>query len=160
MIIRKVLESDYGELKPLLEQSLSSPSISDLSTYPTMDAITKFWLHPSTISYVAILDDQIVGALTIKENHPELGAHIAHASYLIAPEHLFKGYEFIMCVFSLNLARNLGFLSIQFDLIIKPEQHELPKWEELGFSVIGELENRSQLSRHKDIRTFIMAKKL
>lgn len=109
MIIRKVSELDYSEIQKLLEYSYSGPSISDLSIYPTIEELIDFWLHPSTISYTAILDDQIVGALTIKENHPELGAHIAHASYLIAPEHLFKGYEFIMCVFSLNLARDLGF---------------------------------------------------
>lgn len=160
MTIRKVMESDYTEIKKLLVESYSNPTISDLSAYPSVQALNQYWLHPATISYVALVDDEIIGSFTIRENHPELGGHIANVSYIILVEHLFKGYEFMMCVFALNIARDLGFISIQFDLIINPERHELPKWEELGFSVIGELENETHQPRDKHLRTFVLAKRL
>ena len=157
MIIRKATTYDQEAVRLLIRDVCK---ITTPSPFQTEEEMIGFWLQPLTICYVAEEDGKISGSFIIRENHPELGAHIAHASYLVAPNHLNQGIEYKMSVFSLSVARDLGFLSIQFDLIIDPEKHDLPLWEELGFKVIGELENASIPKGKSNIRTFILARKL
>ncbi len=98
-----------------------------------------FWLGPGILSYVAVLDNAIVGTFFLKNNQPGLGSHVANAGYMVHPAHMGQGIGQQMALFSLDEARKLGYRSMQFNIVVKTNERAIRLWESLGFQIIGEL---------------------
>lgn len=58
----------------------------------TKEKMLTYWSADDKYAYVCEIDNQIVGTFYIKQNQPDLGAHIANAGYLVHPNQRGKGY--------------------------------------------------------------------
>jgi ribosomal protein S18 acetylase RimI-like enzyme len=96
----------------------------------------------------------------IKDNQPGLGAHIANAAYMVSEKAEGKGIGKSMCLYSLDEAKRLGYLAMQFNIVIKSNERAVKLWQKLGFQIIGEI---PEAFRHKQLgltNAYIMYRKL
>ncbi|HZS89073.1 MAG TPA: N-acetyltransferase [Chloroflexota bacterium] len=97
------------------------------------------WMAPGVLAYVAEQDGQVAGTYILKANQPGLGAHVANAAFMVAPEARSRGIGRVMGEHCLAEARRLGFRAIQFNLVVSTNQAAVVLWQKLGFQIVGRL---------------------
>jgi len=94
-------------------------------------------MAPEETTYVALVDGEIVGTYVLKPNQPGLGSHVANAGYMVIPDHSDKGIGRAMCEHSLEDARQVGFLAMQFNFVVSTNERAVALWKKMGFSIVG-----------------------
>lgn len=95
-----------------------------------------FGLQPA---YVALLQDHVVGMYRMGANFPDLGAHVASATYVVDPTVQGRGIGRALVEHSLDRARAEGFLAIQFNYVVSTNAPAVELYRRLGFAVVGTL---------------------
>ncbi len=122
----------------------------------TKETLLNYWQMPDKYAYVAEIDNQIVGTFYIKANQADLGSHVANAGYLVHPEHRGKGIAEKMCRFSLEEARKLGFLAMQFNIVISTNEVAVRVWQKCGFEIVGRIPKAFQHQKLGLVDAFVM----
>jgi len=175
--IRKANEDDHDEIWEIIKASLSN---GDSYTFPP-DAprgeMLAFWCGADKSTYVAVSTEQpksagilsddlhnphekIVGTFFLKANQPSLGAHVANAGYMVAPDAKGMRVGRTMAEFSLDEARRLGFKAMQFNFVVKSNTVAVKLWQKLGFEIIGEIPEAFQHKENGLTNAYIMYRKL
>ena len=136
MIIREAIPTDEEGIWEIFE-----PIIHQGETYAyevaEMDDLSFLWFDSSMHTYVAIEGKRIIGTYILKPNQPGRGSHVANASYLVRDAVQGKGIGDALCKHSIQLARELGYEGIQFNLVVSSNNRAVRLWERNGFEVIG-----------------------
>ncbi len=158
--IRLSEPSDYDAIGDILEATNAS---GDTFAYPdawSREQMRAYWFNNDRTTYTALLGDAVVGSFYLKENQPGRGAHIANAGYTTSAAHRGQGIAAQMGIFSLAEAKRLGFLAIQFNLVVKTNEIAVRLWQRLGFTVIGEIPEAFHHARLGFVNAYIMYQKL
>ena len=146
--------------------SIIQPVIATGETYAFAPAsgrqeMLAYWCGEDKHTYVAVDDGQeVVGTFFLKDNQPGLGAHIANASYMVAPQHFGRGIGRTMGEFSLAEAKKRGYRALQFNLVVKTNTRALRLWQQLGFEIIGEIPEAFHYRREKWVNAYILYRSL
>lgn len=113
-------------------------------TYPFHPQISRedamaYWFAAGTHAYVAEQDRHLAGAYTVRPNQPGLGAHIANAAFMVAPEMRGRGVGRAIGEHCLSEARRLGFRAMQFNFVVSTNESAVHLWQQLGFKIVGTL---------------------
>ncbi|ALA82529.1 GNAT family N-acetyltransferase [Stenotrophomonas maltophilia] len=95
-----------------------------------------FGLQPA---YVALLQDHVVGMYKMGANFPDLGAHVASATYVVDPTVQGRGIGRVLVEHSLERARAEDFLAMQFNYVVSTNAPAVALYRKLGFAVVGAL---------------------
>jgi L-amino acid N-acyltransferase YncA len=106
------------------------------------------WFAPANKTFVACLENEIVGTYILKPNQPGLGSHVANAGYMVRGDMQGKGIGRAMCEHSLELARQAGFQAMQFNIVITTNTGAVKLWQSMGFEIVGTL---PKVFRHKEL---------
>lgn len=158
--IRKAIESDKTDVWKIIQAVISTGDSYVFYPNSTKEKMLEYWFSDGKETYVAGLDEEILGTFFIKANQPDLGSHICNAGYMVSPEAKGKGVGKKMAEFSLPEAKRLGFKAMQFNFVVKSNEIAVKLWLSLGFEIIGEILEAFQ---HKDlglVNTLIMYRKL
>jgi GNAT superfamily N-acetyltransferase len=157
----KLSEStDYDAIWQILKTTNAG---GDTFAYPndwSRERMLDYWFGNDRQTYTAFLDGAVVGSFYLKENQPGLGSHIANAGYTTSSAHRGKGIAYQMGAFSLEEAKRLGFLAIQFNLVVKTNEVAVRLWQRLGFTIIGEIPEAFLHTRLGFVNAYIMYQKL
>ncbi len=126
----------------------------------TKEEMLDYWFDKKKYTYVAEIENQVVGMFFMTDNQKGLGNHIANAGYMVAPNLQVKGIGRAMCEFSLTEAKRLGYKAMQFNIVVKTNEKAVYLWQSLGFQIIGEIPEAFQHSELGLVNAFIMYKKL
>ena len=137
--IRKAIEADEDAIWLILQQVISKGDSFAFDPNTPKEKMMAYWMESEKHTYVAILDDMIVGSFFIKANQPGLGSHIANAGYMTSPLASGKGIGKAMGQFSLEEAKRLGYQAMQFNIVVKSNERAVRLWQSLGFKIIGEI---------------------
>ena len=96
----------------------------------------------------------------LKDNQPDLGAHIANAGYMVSPEAKGKRVGRTMAEFSLKEAKRLGYQAMQFNFVVKSNEVAVKLWLNLGFEIIGEIPEAFNHAEKGLTNALIMYRKL
>ena len=130
---------DSEEVWKIIEPIIKGGDTLVFSPNSTKKVMLDYWATPEKYVYVAEIDEQIVGTFFMKANQMDLGSHVANAGYLVHPNHRGKGIAEKMCRFSLDEARKLDFLAMQFNIVISTNEVAIRIWQKCGFEIIGQL---------------------
>jgi ribosomal protein S18 acetylase RimI-like enzyme len=138
-LIRLGRDTDAAALWRILE-----PTIRAGETYPLprdMDeaAALAYWRQPAHEVFVAESDGRVVGTYYLKANALAGGSHVANCGYMVAPDTWDKGIARAMCEHSLARAKERGFRSMQFNLVISTNERAVHLWQSCGFEIVGRL---------------------
>jgi L-amino acid N-acyltransferase YncA len=139
ILIRMAEAADYEQIWQIIKQVIAKGDSYVFDPKTSREKMLNYWTAPDKHTYVALENEIVVGTFIIKDNQPDLGAHIANASYMTSPAFTGKGIGFKMGEFSIELAKKLGYIAMQFNIVIKSNETAVRLWQKLGFSIIGEI---------------------
>jgi GNAT superfamily N-acetyltransferase len=160
LLIRAADPADYEATWDILRQTNLA---GDTFAYPEdwdREKMLAYWFGPDRYTYTALWNGIVVGSFYIKENQPGRGSHIANAGYTTSTQHRGKGIAYAMGAWSLEEARRLGFLAIQFNLVVSTNEVAVRLWQRLGFRIIGEVPEAFQHARLGLVSAYVMYQKL
>lgn len=124
------------------------------------EKMMNYWLAPEKKVYVVLRNKDIVATFTIKANMPDRASHVANASYMVDPKHAGKGIGEFIGKYSLEEAKRLGYLAMQFNMVIKSNARAVNLWKKIGFEIIGEVPNAFRHPSQGMTNAYVMYKEL
>ena len=138
MEIRAATAGDFDDMWAIFRAAIATEDA--LPFAGTFEASTFqghwFGLQPA---YVALLQDHVVGMYKMGANFPDLGAHVASATYVVDPTVQGRGIGRALVEHSLDRARAEGFLAMQFNYVVSTNAPAVALYRKLGFAVVGTL---------------------
>ena len=119
-----------------------------------------YWFETGNHSYVAEQDRHVIGTYILKANRPDLGSHIANASFMVAPGARGQGVGRAMGEHCLSEARRLGFRAMQFNFVVSTNESAVHLWKELGFNIVGTLPSAFQHPTKGFVDVYVMFRSL
>lgn len=122
----------------------------------TADEAERIWMDPKGWTYVAEVGGEVVGTYLLKPNQPGLGSHVANCGYMVAPEVRARGIGRALCEHSLEEARRLGFLAMQFNFVVSTNERAVRLWRQMGFTIVGTLPQAYRHAERGPVDAFVM----
>lgn len=160
IIIRRAEFADADQIWAIIQPVIAGGDTYVFAPDSDKESMLAYWCHPDKHTFVALIDDQIVGTFIIKSNFPGLGAHVANASYMTAPSAEGRGVGTTMARYSLEEARRLGYHAMQFNIVIKSNERAVRLWKKLGFEIKGEIPDAFNHQRDGLTNAYVMWRRL
>jgi ribosomal protein S18 acetylase RimI-like enzyme len=139
-LIRAAGPDDFAAIWPIFHAVVAAGDSYSYDPATTSDEARRLWMGPlPERTFVAELDGKIAGTYLLKPNQPGLGSHVANAGYMVDPAFRGRGLAGAMCRHSLEFARALGFLAMQFNCVVSTNETAIALWERHGFVTVGRL---------------------
>ncbi|NQT96569.1 MAG: GNAT family N-acetyltransferase [Candidatus Marinimicrobia bacterium] len=158
--IRTAIAQDFDQVWDIIKQVISTGDTYVFAPDSSREKMLAYWCGDDKHTYVAIIDEKIVGTFFIKDNQPDLGSHVANASFMTLPSAARQGIGTAMGKFSLNEARRLGFKAMQFNIVVKSNAQAVRLWEKLGFKIVGEVPDAFNHQKNGLTNAYIMWRRL
>ena len=158
--IRLALVSDQDSIWEIIRQVILAGDTYVFDPHSGKESMLDYWCGGDKHTYVATIDRAILGTFIIKDNQPGLGSHVANASFMTLPAAAGKGIGTAMGRFALEEAKQLGYKSMQFNIVIKSNERAVQLWKKLGFQVVGEIPEAFNHQKLGYTNAYIMWKKL
>lgn len=114
----------------------------------SQEEFQKQFFSPGSHVYVCRSSQgSLIGGFYLKANYSGRSKHIANAAYMIASTHRGCGIGTLLIKASLRLAQNMGFLAMQFNMVLSQNSGAIKLYEKLGFAIIGTI---PQAIRNRD----------
>ena len=158
--IRKATLKDSNEIWNIIKEVIATGDTYVFNPNSSKEKMLEYWFAKNKHTYVALFNKEIAGTFIITNNQPDLGSHVANASYMTAPDATGKGIGKAMGIFSLEEAKKIGYKAMQFNIVVKSNERAVQLWKKLGFEIIGEI---PEAFNHKEkglTNAYIMYKKL
>ena len=146
--IRKAGEADFDAIWRIFHQVVRRGDTYTYDPETTREQAHSIWMSGERTTYVACVDDWIVGTYILKPNQLGLGSHVANAGYMVGIDGRGKGVGRAMCEHSLEEARRAGFHAMQFNMVVSTNESAVALWKKFGFSIVGTL---PQAYRHREL---------
>jgi L-amino acid N-acyltransferase YncA len=117
-------------------------SAGDTYAYPpdtTREQALAIWFPAGGWTYVAEQEGSVVGTYVMRANQPGQGNHTANCGYMVPRASAGQGVGEAMCRHSLDEARRLGFLAMQFNFVVSTNTRAVALWRRCGFAIVGTL---------------------
>lgn len=137
--LRKAKPEDYSGIWKVLEPIIREGTTYVFSSDSSETKMMEYWLAEDKQTYVAELEEEIVGTFYLKANQPDRGSHVVNAGYMVSSEAAGQGIGKAMAEFSFVEAKRLGFGAMQFNYVVKTNTVAVNLWKKLGFQVVGEI---------------------
>ena len=158
--IKKATNQDQNAIWAIIRQVIAGGDTYAFSPDSSREKMLDYWCSADKHTYVATINDQVVGTFILKSNQPDLGAHVANASYMTDPAARGQGVGKAMGLFSLDEARRLGYRAMQFNLVVATNTQAVELWQKIGFTIIGEIPEAFQHREKGLVNALIMHQKL
>lgn len=139
MLIRAVVPGDHAAIWALLEPVFRAGTTYAVDRDISRDAGLAMWCNTPRATFVAEDSGVVLGTYYLKTNHPGGGAHVCNCGYVTAEAARGRGLAAEMCAHSQITARELGYLAMQFNLVLESNAGAVRLWGRLGFDTVGRL---------------------
>ena len=146
--IRRAEEADFDAIWRIFREVVRRGDTYTYEPETTREQAHSIWMSGGHATYVACVDGRVVGTYILKPNHPGLGSHVANAGYMVSADGRGKGVGSAMCEHSLEEARRMGFLAMQFNIVVSTNEAAVALWKKFGFSIVGTL---PRAYRHREL---------
>ena len=158
--VRTATDQNFEAIWDIFHRVVATGDTYAYSPETTKEEAYSYWMPPQKNTYVAMIDDAIVGTYFIKDNQPGLGAHIANAAYMVHPEQHGKGIGSFMATHSITEAKRLGYEAMQFNLVVSTNEPAVNLWKKVGFKIIGTTPRGFKHSSKGLVDTYILHRSL
>lgn len=160
IILRNAAEHDHDKIWQIIHEVIKKGDTYVFSPDSSRERMLDYWCSEHCHTYVAEIGDAIAGTFIIKDNQPDLGSHVANASFMTSSKHSGKGVGTAMGKFALKEAKRLGYESMQFNIVVKTNDVAVRLWKKLGFQIVGEVPDAFLHKEQGYVNAFIMWRKL
>ena len=161
MTIRRATEADSEAILAIFRAVIASGDTYVFAADTSRNDALAYWFGVGITTFVACEDDgRVVGMYKIIANHRDRGSHVANASFMVSPSEAGKGIGRQMGEHCLRVARDLGFLAMQFNFVVSTNTAAVKLWESLGFTIVGTLPNVFQHETRGLVDAYVMHRTL
>lgn len=160
VVIRAAEQADSDQIWPIFETVVRAGDTYAFDPEIGREEGLAAWMAPGGRCYVAEREGKVVGTYVLKPNQPALGAHVANASFMVAPASQGRGVGRAMGEHALEEARRLGYRAMQFNLVVCTNEPAIALWQQLGFSVVGRLPESFRLTNGCYVDALVMYRSL
>lgn len=160
MTVRKATLRDYDSVWSIFSSVIKTGDTYVFDPETPVEDLQKLWFADHMDTFVIEEEGVVLGTYIIKPNQPDLGSHIANASYMIHPDAQGKGIGKMLCQHSLAYAKEAGYHAIQFNIVVSSNDAAVALWEKFGFEIIGTTPDGFNHQKLGLVDTHIMYKKL
>ncbi|TVP87970.1 MAG: N-acetyltransferase [Pseudomonadaceae bacterium] len=139
MHIRAAREADFPAIWPIFQQVAAAGDTYAYAQDIGYASAERLWMQQPRCTWVAECDGQILGTYYLKTNQQGPGAHVCNCGYMVAAAARGQGLARAMCEHSQQVARELGYLAMQFNFVAASNTVAVALWQKLGFGVVGQL---------------------
>ena len=162
MLIRPATAEDWPAIWPFFRDVVAA---GETYAYPpdlTPEAARALWMEePPGTTVVAVGDDgRVLGSAKSGPNRPGRGAHVATASFMVAPEAAGRGVGRALGEHVLGWARDSGYRSMQFNAVVETNAAAVHLWRSLGFRVLTTVPEAFDHPRHGYVGLHVMFREL
>jgi L-amino acid N-acyltransferase YncA len=154
--IHKAIETDFKKIWKIFHNVIQGMDTYSIDPDISENDAKKMWMATETHTYIASINNEIVGTYIIRPNQPGLGSHVANAAYMVDPNKHGLGIGKAMCLHSLKEAKKLGYLSMQFNFVVSTNTNAVELWKKMGFKIIGTSPQSFNFKKQKLVDTYIM----
>ncbi len=159
--IREFQETDWAETWAILEPVFRAGETYAFSPDITAEEAYNVWIAAPAATFLAVdSNDTILGTYYIKPNQPALGAHVCNCGYIVAEKSRGRGLAALMCDHSQIQAVSMGFLAMQYNLVVETNESAIHLWKKKGFEIIGTLPKSFRHNRLGLVDAHVMYKLL
>lgn len=79
------------------------------------------------------------GTFYLRANQAWGGRHVCNCGYITAEQATGNGVTRQMCEYSMEYARCIGYLGMQFNFVVSTNLRMVHLWQSLGFAIVGRL---------------------
>ncbi len=140
MTIRPATANDWTQLWPMLQATFASGDTYPFEPDTPEDVVHHAWMEAPLATHVAVDEQgQLLGTYYLKANQVGLGSHVCNCGYVVSEHARHRGVATALCEHSQDLARELGFRAMQFNLVVSTNVRAVRLWQHLGFEQVGHL---------------------
>lgn len=158
--IRKATENDYNQVWEIFSKVIKTGDTYVFDPGTPKSDLQKHWFAAYMQTFVIEENGVILGTYIIKPNQIDLGNHIANCSYMVSPEAQGRGIGKLLCGHSLQIAKESGYLGIQFNIVVSTNEPAVKLWQKFGFEIIGTTPNGFRHAKLGLVDSYIMYKNL
>ena len=136
MRIREATEDDWPSLYPIFAAITEAGRTYAYPQDATSEQARAIWMGQGRV-VVAEEQDGALGTAAMGANRAGRGAHIATASFMVAPAAQGRGVGRALGEHVIDWARSAGFRGIQFNAVVQTNHAAVHLWRCLGFTIIG-----------------------
>jgi|SRR3984893_4208176 len=147
--IRPATDADRDAIWKIFHEVIAPGDTYVFAPETSREDALAYWFQTGNHSYVAEQDrsasaalrrdKHVVGTYILKANRPDLGSHVANASFMVAPAARGQGVGRAMGEHCLSEARRIGFRAMQFNFVVSTNESAIRLWKQLGFEIVGTL---------------------
>jgi len=137
--IRPATPADADAIWDILQPVIAAGETYPLPRDMDRDAALAYWLSPVHQSFVAVVNEQIVGTYYLRPNNEGGGAHIANCGFMTLEAARGHGVARAMCAHAQKQARASGFKAMQFNFVIASNIGAIGLWTSMGFETLCRL---------------------
>ncbi len=139
MLIREASSVDMEGIWPIFHDIVSAGTTYGFSPETSREDAEHLWLRLPQKTFVAEENGQILGTYYIKPNQAGPGSHVSNCGYMVSASARGRGLATAMCEHSQQMARQMGFLAMQFNFVASSNEVAVKLWQRLGFEIVGRL---------------------
>ena len=159
--IRLYQPSDWPAIWSILQSTFAAGDTYAYAPDSTETYIHNTWIDYPQATFVATDEaGNILGTYFIKPNQTGLGDHVCNCGYVVAVAAQGQGVAAAMCEQSQLEAVRLGFLAMQFNLVVSTNERAVRLWKRLGFAVVGTLPGAFRHQKLGQVDALVMFKTL
>jgi GNAT superfamily N-acetyltransferase len=165
VLIRQATDEDWPLIHPIF-----SAVVADGRTYAypeqlSSDEARSLWMEqPPGRTVVAVEDDRpgagVWGTAKMGPNRPGRGAHVATASFMVAPDCRGRGVGRALGEHVLAWARSAGYRSMQFNAVVETNRAAVHLWQSLGFRILATVPEAFDHREHGLVGLHVMFQEL
>lgn len=137
LVLRPVTETDWPILVGLLQETVAARETFTYDANLTSLEIQDLWASSNVVFVAEATDGSIAGTAKMGRNQGGPGAHVATASFLVAPLWRGRGVGRLLCRHALSWAIDAGFRAMQFNAVVATNGAAIKLWRSEGFNVVG-----------------------
>ncbi|GGY23349.1 GNAT family N-acetyltransferase [Paludibacterium paludis] len=137
LTLRPMRPDDFERFWPIFHSVASARETYALDPDTTPEQARHYWLRLPLATQVAEVDGHLVGSYFLKPNGAGPGDHVCNCGYMVAESARGRGVARAMCEHSQSLARDYGFLAMQFNSVVACNDVAVALWQKLGFDIVG-----------------------
>ena len=158
MQIREALAKDFDAIWSIFHAVVASGDTYALDIDTNKDDAHKIWMEAPRKTFVVEQNGKIQATYFIKSNHSGPASHVCNCGYMVSEDARGKGLATIMCDHSQKVAVELGYLAMQFNLVVSSNIGAVKLWKKLGFNTVGTVSKAFKHPKKGFVDAFIMYK--
>ncbi len=137
MNLRQATTADHEGIWDLLRPVFRLGETYGVPRDITQQAALKMWCELPAATYVAEADGRLLGTYYIKTNAAGGGSHVCNCGYVTDEAARGRGIAGQMCRHSQQVAQQLGYKAMQFNLVLSSNIGAIALWHKLQFETVG-----------------------